>query len=204
MAGIPAEFSSKRLGIFVYRLPQLIVVGAGMGGERVTLAVRTALDAGPISMLVSAGLAGGCDPTLRAGSVLEAKTVVDALSGVRHETRQGTATLVTTHTVAGIKEKRRLFSAYGAAMVDMEAATVARLAEMHGLEFRAIKAISDAHDFELTSLSRFASPQGHFRTRAFALHTALRPRTWSHAMQLGRGSQLALRNLTAALKEISR
>ncbi len=70
-------------------------------------------------------------------------------------------------------------------MVDMEAATVARLARMRGLGFRAIKAVSDAHDFELSSLSRFASPHGHFRTGAFALHTALRPAPWRQTMQLG-------------------
>ncbi len=208
VAGLVGEVrpdaSHKRDGVFLYRLPRLLVVCAGMGSERVTLAVRTALDTGAISMLVSAGLAGGCDPALKVGSVVEARTVVDSLSGARHETKQGTATLVTTHTVAGVQEKQRLFEAYGAAMVDMEAATVARLADMHNLAFRAIKAVSDAHDFELSALSRFASPRGHFRTRAFALHTVLRPHTWRHAMQLGAGSQRALRNLTAALKEMTK
>ena len=81
----------------------------------------------------------------------------------------------------------------------MEAATVARMAGTNGIPFRAVKAVSDAHDFELSSLSRFASPHGHFRTRAFALHTALRPRTWSQTMKLGSGSNRALRALTEVL-----
>jgi adenosylhomocysteine nucleosidase len=68
--------------------------------------------------------------------------------------------------------------------------------------FRAIKGISDGHDFELESLSRFAGPRGSFRTAAFALHTALRPQQWSRAAQLGRDSSRALTALTAALREV--
>ena len=109
---------------------------------------------------------------------------------------------MTSHAIASVAEKQRLFASYGAAMVDMEAATVARFAQMGGQGFRAIKGVSDAHDFELSSLSRFASPHGHFRTGAFALHTALRPHRWGAAMQLGSGSQRALRALTEVLREI--
>ena len=168
---------------------------------RVTLAVKAALDSGATS-LVSVGLAGGCDPGLAAGSLVEAGEVVDALSGERYAGLPGAGTLVTTHTIASVQEKQRLFASYGASVVDMEAATVARLAGLRGLPFRAVKAVSDAHDFELASLSRFASPRGHFRTGAFALHTALRPAHWGKAMLLGAGSQKALRALTERLKEM--
>lgn len=171
------------------------------------VAVRVALEEGPVSTLVSVGLAGGCDPALASGTVLEAGTVVDARSGERFAAGgagstggEGLVTLVTTHTIAGVSEKQRLFASYGAAVVDMEAATVARLAQARGLQFRALKAVSDAHDFELTSLSRFQSRHGHFRTGAFALHTALRPASWRKTMQLGAGSQRALRALTTTLQ----
>ena len=173
-----------------------------MGSLRVNLGVQAALAVGGVEELVSAGLAGACDPSITAGGVVEVGTVVDALSGERYQAGDGAATLVTTHAIASVREKARLFASYGAAIVDMEAATVARLAKMHGLGFRAIKGVSDAHDFELSSLGRFASPHGHFRTGAFALHTAVRPHTWRHAMRLGAGSQKALRALTARLKEM--
>jgi adenosylhomocysteine nucleosidase len=84
----------------------------------------------------------------------------------------------------------------------MEAATVARLALARGLRFRAIKGISDAHDFEMESMSRFADARGHFRTGAFALHTAVRPRNWSSAMRLGRASNRALAKLWTELGAI--
>jgi adenosylhomocysteine nucleosidase len=109
--------------------------------------------------------------------------------------------LVTTETIAGIREKTRLATSYDAALVDMEAATVARLARAHGLGFRAIKAISDAHDFEIAALARFAGKQGSFRTGAFALHTALRPHLWAKAAKLGRDSNRALAKLHATLSD---
>jgi adenosylhomocysteine nucleosidase len=205
--GVRPEPRQRGSGVYVYVLPGTVVVCAGMGAERATLAVRAALDTGAVSMLVSAGLAGGCDPAFVAGAVVEASVVVDALSGARFQLSRPSAaeagsTLVTTHTIAGVHEKARLFASYGAAVVDMEAATVARLAELHGIPFRAIKAVSDAHDFELTSLSRFATKTGHFRTGAFALHTALRPHRWHNTIQLGAGSQRALLALNKRLKEI--
>ena len=199
--GVRPDPALKATGIFLYRLPGCLVACGGMGTVRATLAVRAIRDAGATS-LVSVGLAGGCDPAQATGSVVEAEQVVDALSGERYPGLGGTGTLVTTHTIASVSEKQRLFAAYGASVVDMEAATVARLAGLHGLPFRAFKAVSDAHDFELTSLARFASPHGHFRTGAFALHTALRPAHWRRTMQLGAGSQKALRALTARLEEM--
>ncbi len=193
----------KRTGVYLYRLPRAVVACGGMGSVRVLLAVKAILAAAEVRMLVSTGLAGGCDPGLAVASVVQVATVVDAQSGARFTGLDGVGTLVTTHSIASVQEKQRLFQSYGAALVDMEAATVARLAQMHGLGFRAIKAVSDAHDFELSSLSRFASPRGHFRTGAFALHTALRPHRWRQTMQLGAGSQRALRALTEQLKEIA-
>jgi adenosylhomocysteine nucleosidase len=49
-------------------------------------------------------------------------------------------------------------------------------------------------------MSRFADVSGHFRTAAFALHTALRPQNWSSAMRLGRESNRALTKLWDELR----
>ena len=203
VAGVRPDRELRRLGVYLYRLPRAVVACGGMGGPRVLLAVNAIRAAAEVELLVSTGLAGGCDPGAEVGSVVQAGTVVDAQSGARFTGLSGVAMLVTTHSIASVQEKKRLFASYGAVVVDMEAATVGRLAQMHGLGFRAIKAVSDAHDFELSSLSRFASPRGHFRTGAFALHTALRPHRWGQAMKLGAGSQRALRALTETLKEIA-
>ena len=202
--GLTPDRALKQRGIYFYRLDRAVIVCGGMGAGRATLAVEAALAHPGITTIISAGLAGACDPKLAVGTVVEASTVIESSSGERFATDAPDAgsVLVSTHMIAGVREKQRLHASYGASIVDMEAATVARLARMRGLAFRAIKAISDAHDFELASLSRFASPHGHFRTRAFALHTALRPHTWRHTLKLGAASQRALIGLNASLEQI--
>ena len=197
-----------RRGVHFYNLASAVVVTAGMGAARVSLAFEAALASGPVDQVVSTGLAGACLPALAAGSVHQATLVVDARTGERFSTEaasvatQPPVVLVTTGSIAGVREKGRLAAAYDAAMVDMEAATLARLAQAHGLAFRAVKGISDAHDFEMASLSRFAGPHGQFRTAAFALHTAVRPQHWRHAARLGRHSNRALAGLHAQLRDL--
>ena len=198
----------RRNGIHLYRLPNAIVVTAGMGAIRAAIAVQAALATGSITTLISTGLAGSCTPNLTAGTAAEASLVIDARTGERFTTSQSptvspnptSLTLATTATIASVHEKSRLAATYSAALVDMEAATVARLALAHNLAFRAIKAISDAHDFELASLSRFEGPNGTFRTAAFTLHTALRPAHWRKTLHLGRNSSRALTALHQALR----
>ena len=185
----------------------VLLVTAGMGANRAALAVQAALAHSPVSALLSVGFAGACDPLLTAGSCLSAGLVIDSRTGERFRTdpdlcEQSSAVLVTTPAIAGPAEKARLHQTYGAAAVDMEAATVARLAQAHGIPFGAIKAISDEHGIDLTSLTPFASDRGQFRTGAFAMHTLLRPNTWQAAITLGRNSNAALAALTSALHQL--
>jgi len=192
-----------RRGVQLYRLRGAVVVAAGMGAERATLAVQAALAAAEIDGLLSVGLAGACSAAIVAGDLAEASVVIDSRTGERFAAESAqSCVLVTSDAIAGVQEKARLAATYGAALVDMEAATVARLALVKGLRFRAVKAVSDAHDFELASLARFSAKQGSFRTGAFALHTALRPQSWAKAAQLGRDSSRALAALTTRLREI--
>jgi adenosylhomocysteine nucleosidase len=191
----------KRQGIWLWRCHGGVVVAAGMGAERATLAVQAAIQAGNVSTLISAGLAGSCSPDWIAGKTTVVGTVVDAMTGERFRCDgYGHKVLATASEIASIAEKRRLLDTYGAYLVDMEAATVARLAQAHGLKFRAIKGVSDDYDFELSGLSKFTGRRGQFRTAAFALHTALRPWTWSKAVALGRNSALALNKLQKKLE----
>ena len=203
--GATADAGLLARGIHLYWVDGAVVVAAGMGAERAALAVEAALATGNVGMVVSAGLAGGCVAGLAAGTVIEADVVVDARTGERFASARGRGeggTLVTTDAIASVHEKARLAKNYGAIVVDMEAATVARMAWAHGLPFRAIKGVSDGYDFELSSLAKFAGEQGSFRTGAFALHTALRPWEWGKAVELGRGSSRALAALHEALRSV--
>jgi adenosylhomocysteine nucleosidase len=212
------EPSLRSQGIALYRVNNAVVATAGMGAERVTLALDAALRICKAELIVSTGLAGACDPELTPGFAIEATEVVDTQTGERYATDapqgkifderlsmaepRNALVLASSSAIASVPEKSRLHAAYNAAAVDMEAATVARLARARGIPFRAIKGISDAHDFELEGMNRFTGTRGQFRTGRFALHTAMRPWTWRKAVELGGGSKRALDAMTALLRAV--
>jgi len=209
IAALPREIKQLVRGWQQHRLPgkitayttdSAVVVCAGMGPQRATLAVQAALSLKPITALISTGLAGACDSSLHVGDIIRAGVVIDTRTGERFTNPLYSDTLVTTSAIASIHEKQRLSAAYKASAVDMEAATVARLAQAHNLSFRAIKSISDESTFELQELAQFATPDGQFREVAFALHSALRPQLWPKLFALAANSKRAVQSLTAELE----
>ncbi len=209
IAALPREVKHLVRGWRAQRLPNDIVVYtndfavvacAGMGPQRATLAVQAALAAKPVTALLSVGLAGACDPALRVGDIVHAGVVIDAQTGERHSIPRYDQILVSTPTIASVKEKQRLYESYLASAVDMEAATVARIAQGHSLPFHAIKVISDDANFELEELSQFATQNGQFREAAFAAYSVVRPRLWPKLIKLAQNSKLAVQSLTAELQ----
>ena len=208
IAALPREVSALVKGwerrelpgrVVVYSNGHAVVACAGMGAGRAALAVEAAMAAMPVTALLSVGLAGACDRALGVGEIVRAGVVVDARTGERFDDSRFGQVLVSTPAIASVREKARLRASYSAAAVDMEAAAVARLARAHGLDFQAIKAISDEADFEVEGLSRFATADGQFREAAFALHAALRPAMWGKVIALARNSSRAVAALTAAV-----
>jgi adenosylhomocysteine nucleosidase len=186
--------------ITVYNNEHAVVAHAGMGSARVAMAVQAAMAVRPITALLSVGLAGGCDPSVRVGDIVRAGVVVDTQSGERFGNSQFHQVLVSAPHIASVLEKQRLFASYAASAVDMEAATVARIAQGHNLPFRAIKVISDDASFEMQELGRFATQSGQFRETAFAAYSVVRPRLWSKLAQLAGNSKLAIEALTTELE----
>jgi hypothetical protein len=107
---------------------------------------------------------------------------------------------VTYAAVAEPEQKKRLAQAYEAVAVDMEAASVAQSAQVNGVEFAALKAISDTADFQMPPTDRFVSSDGQFREARFALFVALRPWLWARTIALGRNSATATQALCEAIK----
>jgi adenosylhomocysteine nucleosidase len=209
IAALPREVKDLVRGWQVRTLPNrtivytndfAVVACAGMGPGRATLAVQAAMAVKPITALLSVGLAGACDPSLQVGDIVRAGVVVDARSGERYNNSQFKQVLVSAPAIASVREKRRLYESYWASAVDMEAATVARIAQAHGLYFQAIKAISDDATFELQELARFATQDGQFREAAFAAYSVARPRLWSKLFHLAGNSKRAVQSLTAELQ----
>jgi adenosylhomocysteine nucleosidase len=186
--------------VWVWTRGNAVVACAGMGGARVRIAVEAALAAMPVMNLISVGLAGACDAKLRVGDVVRAGVVLDGATGEQFDDSQYRSVLVSTHAIANRNDKRALHAKFYADAVDMEAATVARIARDRGLGFQAIKAISDAADFEMDGMTRFVTADGQFREGAFALHAAMRPAMWGKVIALGRNSGIAVRALTEELR----
>jgi adenosylhomocysteine nucleosidase len=187
-----------------------------MGANRARLAVEAALQLGPASELLSVGWAGSCHASCKVGDVLHPTIVVDSKTGERFfsadldkDVAEGKSVdhqiLVTVPVPASVQEKAYLGMSYYAFAVDMEAAAVARVARANEIPFHAIKAISDAHDFELPDLSAYTTPDGQFREAAFGLHVAMHPSLWNAVRTMAKGSTLAAQQLRREIeKEINR
>jgi len=184
----------------VYTNNFAVIACAGMGAARATLAVQAAMAMKPVTALLSVGLAGACDPSLQIGDIVRAGVVVDTQSGERYENSQFKQVLVSTPAIASVMEKQRLYESYRASAVDMEAATVARIARGHDLYFQAIKSISDDASFELQELTRFATHEGQFREAAFAGYSIARPHLWPKLFHLAGNSKRAIQSLAAELE----
>ena len=179
------------------------LVCGGIGAEAARRATEAVIREVNPARVISVGFAGALDGSLLVGQVLEPRTVINAADGVRTEVGSGEGILVSSTTVAGKEQKIRLRKAYGASAVDMEAAAVAQGAQARGVEFGALKAISDAADFSLPAMDRFAADfvadDGSFHSVRFACHVALRPWLWGTTIALARNSSRASEALCGAL-----
>ena len=167
-----------------------------MAAARSISAIRAAAEQdGPLDALVSYGWAGALSCGVRPPGVYSVAEVVDSRTGERFRTSgwhsEAPLRLVTLDHVARKEEKRALAERYQAVLVDMEAATVARLARARNLPFLCLRGVSDAYSDELPDFNRFLTPRGQLRTAAFALHALLRPRTWAPLVELNRNSRAA-------------
>jgi nucleoside phosphorylase len=110
--------------------------------------------------------------------------------------------LVTNPKVADHAEKQRLAATYQAALVEMEAAAIARLAQMRGIPFYCIKGISDGFSDNLPDFNHFISTSGQFQLGHFIVHVLLRPGYWPSLIRMGENSRKAARNLAASVLDL--
>jgi adenosylhomocysteine nucleosidase len=196
---------SQNRTVSIWESDKVIAACAGIGGISARIATDTAYKAAnsDISLIISAGLAGGLASNLGVAAIVQPATITDGVDGLTLQTAKGQGTLITSGAVAETKDKPAL-ARTGALAVDMEAFAVADVARIYGVPFMAIKSISDPLDFKLPPLGRFVTPEGRFQTGKFAVWAALRPWCWLTIIQLGRNSSAAIRTLTQALENTLR
>ena len=174
---------------------EVVAVCAGMGAAAARRAFTAAEFSGALDVAVSVGWAGALRKESAAGESFECYEVIDAQTGERFAATSGSVRLVTAAHVAGPAEKHRLAQSYGAALVDMEAAVIARLAQMRGIPMRCFKAVSDGLGADLPDLNPFIDIAGQMKMAGFLAHIAVRPQHWGPLMQLGRNSAVAAKAL---------
>jgi adenosylhomocysteine nucleosidase len=201
------EHSGRRYRIFYSDNPEngagengdAVLICGGIGAEAARRATEAVIEEARPARVLSVGFAGALDSTMRVADVLEPRLVVNAADGARIETGSGQGTLVSYTAVSDRDQKQRLAKAYAAVAVDMEAAAVAQGAQARGVEFGALKSISDAADFSMPPMERFISSDGQFRSARFAVYLAVRPWLWGRTIALARNSARASRALCGAI-----
>ena len=199
---------------------------AGAGVNAATRAFAEVERNGAVSAVISTGWAGALSGDLERGKAYRVCGVIDARTGERFEAaeveeltdwsprsqnrdlghpgianRHAGPWLVTSPVVADEAEKRRLAAAYGAGLVDMEAAGIARLAAMRGIPFYCIKGVSDGLQDRLPDFNQFISTGGRFLLARFVLFAVLRPWHWPGLMRMGENSRKAAQGIRDSLLE---
>ncbi|NYF80400.1 phosphorylase [Granulicella arctica] len=179
---------------------------SGMGGSRAVIALREMERYAKFDAICSIGWAGALDPTISAASVWHVARVIDTQTGERFSTAEANGhtdtwpVLATTDRVADATEKARLAASYGARLVDMESATLARIAQGRGIPFYCLKAVSDDADAKLPDLNPFIMTNGQMRLMPFLAHVAMRPNSWRGLVKLGKYSAMSARHLAEAIR----
>ena len=137
---------------------RLILVAGGVGEARAAGAAAALADRVPLAGLVSTGYAGALLPGAHIGDVVvggapgrpAAERMLDIATRAAPSAPRGDVATV-ARVVLGREEKRGLAHAYGATVVDMEAAGVARVARARGLGFLSVKVVLDTLEEPLAS-----------------------------------------------------
>ena len=194
--------SQRTNGVEFFELENAVVAVGGIGPGAARKAAKIAIERYEPRLVVSAGIGGALRTSLKVGDVVCAREVVDADSGVRFTAGEGDVVIATIASVSGPSEKRMIAERCKADVVDMEAAAVAAAAEERGLEFAAVKSISDELDFIMPPMAQFVDASGRFETVRFAMYIAARPKWWSAVRQLEANSRVAAMNLSDAVRHL--
>jgi adenosylhomocysteine nucleosidase len=187
-----------------------------MGGTAAALAASALLDAGATA-LASWGMAGGLDPALAAGAIFLPSEVIaidgSAVVTDRHW-REGLSEALAAHrpvahgklltsprAIGSVADKAALFRETGAAAVDMESVSVAKVAQARELPFIAVRVIVDsAGDALPQAVMAAADSEGRLHMWRLIGALARAPGDLAPLMRLARRYRAASRSLAAVAR----
>ena len=175
----------------------------GIGAERALAALNEEHQRGPLRLVVHLGFAGGLDPQLKPGEIIEPRWVTDE-SGACLAVRPGDerpadapprATLLTLSQLADSPQtKRTLFEARGTGAVDMESVHSVRWATAQGVPIRLLRSISDTANTALpAAAATWVRPDGTADVGRAVAYLARHPLIAGTLMKLNSASKAGAR-----------
>jgi adenosylhomocysteine nucleosidase len=183
---------------------------SGIGRGAAAAAAGALVEAGA-SALMTFGMAGALDPSLKAGSVVLPRELI-AGDGTRYQAcaswraRVAAAVsplravtegdlLTSDLAIETPADKAAAFRSTGAAAVDMETAAVAQIAARHNLPFIAVRVIVDTAADKLPHAVVAASRAGRVRFGKLIAGLAMAPGEIAALMRLAQRYRVAMRSL---------
>jgi len=179
-----------------------IAACAGAGQTAAARAFAAIEAGGPIDLVFSIGWAGALRPDIAPGTAHNVAGVVDVATNERFRCEAGAGEwwLATSpRVITGAREKEILAIDYYAALVDMEAAAIARLAKERAIPFYCIKGVSDGLTDRLPDFNRFLSSTGQLQLLPLILFTLFRPIYWPALIRMGENSKMASQKIAECL-----
>lgn len=175
---------------------------SGANADRAEEIAQGFLDGGA-KAIVSAGLCGGLDPSLKNADLILGERVVSAQGDIviadkklaaaadkfspRHVAIFGSDEIVDS-----VDKKKSLFQRYAAETVDMESHGAARAAAKAGVPFIAIRVVADGHDRTLPKAAlRAVTPSGGVNVMNVLVDCVKSPQQFEQIFALGRDSGAA-------------
>ena len=170
------------------------MAATGEGVARARWGLEALLDRVPVGRALVTGVAGGLTPDLGVGTVVVAREVKNGTGSVPppeaswrdavlKRTDAVEVTVISSPRIAldptAKAAVRRQADAAGSSVVDLESASLARVASEHGLPYIVIRAVSDAADETLPlDFERFRSDDGRIDQSRVLRHSLSRPALW--------------------------
>lgn len=206
-----ADFPAWRFQAFD---ADVTLIQSGIGVRKAARAALTAVELQPAA-IISAGFCGALSPGIAVGEVFLAEKIYRYSSGsisgvlttasrvngsIGNGIRNGT--FITTDEII---EKNRIYPLLpdpsAANMLEMESFSVAETCSARGIEFTAIRSVSDTADQDPSQLLRQISDRHHeVRMAKVALFIAIKPTRLSELLLLSKNATIAGRSLAEALE----
>ena len=158
------------------RTPSIHAYAEGPGPRLAEKALQTALKKhAKIDVLLSIGLCGALNPSLRLNDIVSASSVnewpAEEIPGAK------TAKLLSIDRFLANVEEKKAFHAQGFGIVEMEAAPLAKWAGETNTKFHAVKVVSDlAHEEFALDFNAHRDCDGRFKKTSIALAGLRHPR----------------------------